>query len=178
MIVSVILAGGKSSRMGSDKATLEINGQTFIEKIVKELSEIKDNEIIISGEGRNLPYRNILDIYKDLGPLGGMYSVLEKTNSEVYIFIAVDTPLIERNDIENLLKNLKEHSAIHYENSFLPLVINRKNIDTKTLEELKYGGSIKGFLNKIDTMTIPLDNIEKLKNINTLDDYKEIKELI
>ena len=69
----VILAGGKSSRMGTDKALLEINGTNFIKKIAGELDSFEEK---IFARGNREPisfdgWKNIPDVYQECGPDGG-----------------------------------------------------------------------------------------------------------
>ena len=77
----IILAGGKSSRMGGDKALLEYEGKYFIEKIAEELSFFEE-KIIARGNNSSLTeitdskWQVIPDIYLDHGPMGGMHAHL------------------------------------------------------------------------------------------------------
>lgn len=70
---AVILCGGKSSRMGTDKALLTIGGKTFLEHICIELSEF--DELIISygslHKYAEIKYPVVTDIYTGCGPMGG-----------------------------------------------------------------------------------------------------------
>lgn len=105
-----VLAGGKSSRMGSDKAFLEINGETFLNRAVKTLSPICENLIsivlnnaqthFIEKLPRDVPY--IFDTYEKRGALGGIHAALKNCQTKYAIILAVDLPLVTREAIEKL----------------------------------------------------------------------------
>ena len=78
-ICALVLAGGKSSRMnGNNKAFLKYKSSTFIESIISELKDF--NKIYISVDNKekykNLNYELIEDEFEEIGPIGGIYSVL------------------------------------------------------------------------------------------------------
>ncbi len=86
-IKTVILCGGKSSRMGADKATLSIGGRTFLEHLVQEFAG--DGEKILLSVGDKGRYEDLLqemhsqvtfveDQYKDCGPLGGLHAICKE----------------------------------------------------------------------------------------------------
>ena len=81
-ITAIILAGGESSRIGTDKALLKINGELVIEKIYKLLTNIFSEIIIISNKPDDFQFlttKVYKDIYPHFGPLSGIHSGL--TNS-------------------------------------------------------------------------------------------------
>lgn len=95
----IILAGGKSSRMGEDKALLNYNGQKFIEKIADELSFFEEKIIArgnnsILGELENASWKIVADEYPDHGPIGGLHVALKNCESEVMFVVTCDMPLI------------------------------------------------------------------------------------
>lgn len=98
-ITLAILAGGKASRMGGgNKALLEINGQTFIERVHHELSPLFSRTIIIANDFSDYSIPNVLiypDIIQNIGPMGGVHSAL--VNSiDPYLFItSCDMPFAD-----------------------------------------------------------------------------------
>ncbi|MDQ3712120.1 MAG: molybdenum cofactor guanylyltransferase, partial [Acidobacteriota bacterium] len=95
-----VLAGGKSSRMKTDKAFLEVNGETFLTRAIKTLSTICENRVkivlnktqinFIERLPANVPH--IFDIYENRGALGGIHAALSDCQSEWAIVLAVDLP--------------------------------------------------------------------------------------
>lgn len=96
----VILCGGKSSRMGTDKALLPFGSSCLIEYLVKKFQPYFP-KIYLSVQQKtdylhlNLPVTMIPDIYLNSGPLGGVFSALSLIDEEKAFFISVDTPFVE-----------------------------------------------------------------------------------
>lgn len=109
---AIILAGGKSSRMGFDKQFVEIDGICITEYIIDLLRPIFKSIILVTS--RPECYRNkksvILaeDYYKDFGPLGGMHIGLAKSESQYNYMIACDMPYINKAYIDYMKRLLKE----------------------------------------------------------------------
>ena len=89
-----ILAGGKSSRMGEDKAFLQLGGKTLLDR-ARELAFQVCGKVAVVGDRARFGPQAIEDIYPDAGPLGGIHAALEATKSDLNLVIAVDTPFLE-----------------------------------------------------------------------------------
>jgi molybdopterin-guanine dinucleotide biosynthesis protein A len=111
-----VLAGGKSSRMGRDKAMLELEGKTLLERAVETLRSVKELqspdggvEVTICGEREALEGadRAIVDRYPSCGPLGGIEAALNdlatRGEADWAFFIPVDMPLLTAPWIGHLL---------------------------------------------------------------------------
>jgi molybdopterin-guanine dinucleotide biosynthesis protein A len=121
-----ILAGGKSSRMGKDKALMSYNGKNFLE-IAEGIFNELDFAIKISCRKNQYPELNFSKIYdenEELGPVGGLISVLssdEINNFTGIIFLPVDMPLLTSKIIKKLIIYKANIDAVCFENSVLPL---------------------------------------------------------
>ncbi|MGN7762150.1 molybdenum cofactor guanylyltransferase [Paenibacillus sp. 22594] len=96
-ITGVILAGGRSRRMGADKALLMLEGQPLIAYSAARLSSITDHVVIACGEEERGAYRMfhlplIPDIYPGLGPLAGLHAALQGSHTEWVAVLACDLP--------------------------------------------------------------------------------------
>lgn len=94
-VSGIILAGGRSSRMGRDKTLLVVENETLIERTVKELREVTDDIIIASNATAKYglaDVREVPDIYPDMGPLGGMYAGLLAARYDDVFVVAADMP--------------------------------------------------------------------------------------
>ena len=95
MYEAVLLAGGKSRRMGRDKLSLPQGGTTVLQAAVKRFSE-KFNKVYISVNDKNryadVDAPKIEDIFKDCGPLGGLHAALSKAEGEGVFLAASDLP--------------------------------------------------------------------------------------
>ncbi|MCG9969662.1 molybdenum cofactor guanylyltransferase [Pelotomaculum terephthalicicum JT] len=93
----VILAGGKSVRMGTDKAFLKVGRQGMLEHIAGEFKKVF-SEVLISGgsmeTGRNLGLRVVADLIKGNVPLCGIHAALHAALHEKILVVACDMPFI------------------------------------------------------------------------------------
>ena len=100
----ILLAGGKSSRMGKNKAFLEYNGVTLIERSLAVLKNIFA-EVIISGEEvtyGHLGVKTVADKVKDQGPLAGLARGLQEAKYDLCFFAACDMPYLDEHGIRFL----------------------------------------------------------------------------
>ena len=124
----VLLAGGKSSRMGQDKIFLPYRGISFLEHLILRSSEVFDHVLISAGSpehaeqircflevsgavSQNLVNDIIADHYDSLGPAGGLMSVFEKVRPECFCVAAADMPDADMGVLSFLLDRLKDLSA-------------------------------------------------------------------
>ena len=112
---AIILAGGKSKRMGKNKALLEIEGTSMIKRLHNSLTPFFDNIIVSVGSENNLsfPEANVIsDIEKGQGPLMGIYSALTASPTSVNFVIACDIPEINVTLLYKLLSNSEEYEIV------------------------------------------------------------------
>ena len=110
----IILAGGKSRRMGANKALLKYRGKSFIEILFGRFKDLF-SEIIISSDNSQVYLTGtkiVPDVYKNIGPVGGIYSALMFSEIEKNIVISVDTPFISKDLIRFLIKNDDKNSIV------------------------------------------------------------------
>lgn len=92
----LILAGGKSSRMGQNKALLQLEGKSLLQWQTEKLRQLGVGEILISAPKElSLPgIRTIPDHYRDCGPIGGLHAGLAAASCGCCLVIGVDWPLV------------------------------------------------------------------------------------
>ncbi len=172
-----VLAGGKSSRMKTDKAFLQIKGETFLHRAVKTLSSVRGNrvKIVLNKTQTNfverLPDRvpHIYDIHENRGALGGIHAALSDCRSEWMIVLAVDLPFVTSEAIENLARiacSSKDFAAIvpmqtdgrpqplcavYWAEDCLPKLENFLSVNTSA--------SVRDFLELVPTRFIRLDDL-------------------
>ncbi|HOP48237.1 MAG TPA: molybdenum cofactor guanylyltransferase [Desulfobacteraceae bacterium] len=98
-VTGVILAGGKSSRFGKNKALEKIEGMTIIEKVCEILRPVFSHLLIVTNTPDEYSFLNIPmtgDLIKGLGPIGGVYSGLCAMTTEAGFFVACDMPFLNR----------------------------------------------------------------------------------
>ncbi len=102
-VTGIVLAGGRSSRMGSDKATLVVEGRTLLQRAVDALEAAGVREVVLVGApGRalpevttTLPLRHTTDPVEGEGPLQGILAGLEAASCEVALVVGCDMPYLE-----------------------------------------------------------------------------------
>lgn len=112
---SVILAGGHSTRMGTNKALLPLGERTVIEYIVDEMHTISDEIIINSNEPETYSYLGlpvVKDNYVDQGPLAGIEATLSQVDADIFLCSACDTPFINRDIYLYMLEQLTDYDAV------------------------------------------------------------------
>lgn len=109
-IQGVVLAGGLSSRLGHDKATLHLYDETstLLDKTAHLLKELLGSVMIV---GRSHPdYISIPDIVTGYGPVGGVTSALRHAGGDAILVLSCDLPFMEKNTLKTLLSIREKRS--------------------------------------------------------------------
>ncbi len=181
-VLGVILAGGLSSRMGTDKANLIINHKSMLENATDLLRSSKVNTICVSG--REYGSHWVLDVFPNLGPLGGLYAVIKSGKYKQYkyiLVIPVDMPLLASSVILKLINQVQISQAICYYQYPLPILLENNKFLAKQLEILIDNGSVnttqvrsfKALTSRLTTSYINSEQIDPLyfSNMNTMSDF-------
>ncbi|MCK6650149.1 MAG: molybdenum cofactor guanylyltransferase, partial [Bacteroidia bacterium] len=112
-ITGIILAGGKSSRMGTDKGIVELNNKALIEYVIETLREVTDQIIIIANNNHydKFGYEVYPDIIKEAGPMGGIYTGLFYSTTEHNFILSCDTPLLNKNILKEIIATTQNNDA-------------------------------------------------------------------
>src|SRR3990170_3861475 len=113
MFSGIVLAGGKSKRMGMDKRLIMFSGMNLLELSIKRLKAITEEVLVVIGEKENLDIedaRFVLDVKKNRGPMVGIFSGLKEMKNLYGLVTPLDTPLLT----SEFLNYLKEN-AIGYD---------------------------------------------------------------
>jgi molybdenum cofactor guanylyltransferase len=97
----IILAGGKSTRLGRNKVVERIGNQSLLERVISSLSTFQSDIIVVEGRNSALPdltgyprLKIVQDIYPDRGSLGGIYSGILESRSFHNLVVACDMPFL------------------------------------------------------------------------------------
>ena len=115
MITGAILAGGKSRRMGKNKAFLRLGDYTLIEHVIHRIQPISDELLIITNTPDAYIHLGIEikgDIIPNTGTLGGIYSALTYATNDAVICIGCDNPFLNTNLLLYLFSVLGKHDAV------------------------------------------------------------------
>jgi molybdopterin-guanine dinucleotide biosynthesis protein A len=184
-ITGAIVAGGKSSRMGRDKALLDLNGKPFIQHVAEALLEVFQTVILVADHGERYRFLNLpiyKDIFKQSGPLAGIHSALSHTKARAVFIASCDvpflTPAIIRYVIRPEVRN--DVTLLAGGNSLQPLCgLYTRNCLPTIENHLRRGQySVLQCLHDLKTTILSPSFIceasapHPLTNVNTPDDYK------
>ena len=195
-ITAFILCGGKSSRMGTNKAFLKIDDKTLIQRMMDLIDTIFSKIVISSNEPElyeSFRKKIIKDIYQGRGPVSGIHSALTDLKTEKCFFISCDMPFISRQLINYLINYNSDKEIILpkadgrlqqlcgiYSKKILPDV--DKLIIESMLEGSQLKGSIYELLNRIEPEIVDVTrqnfyHQDLFFNINTPEDYDYAKRI-
>jgi len=181
-IGAVILSGGKSRRMGTDKAVLSYEGQSFLDRISEELKGF--DEIMLS-IGNDKQYKNVClsvikDIYPGCGPLSGLHAALCTCKSDALFCISCDVPLFKLSLAEYICSMVEENF-----DAVVPVskdghmhrlcAVNKKSAADIFEEQIllkKY--KIIDAYEYLKVLYIPLEETKYLFNVNTPEEFAKL----
>ncbi|MGA7694510.1 MAG: molybdenum cofactor guanylyltransferase [Candidatus Sulfotelmatobacter sp.] len=107
-VAAFILAGGKSTRMGADKAFVDYDGRTLLERALDLARSVTSTVRIVGNREKFAPFAPVVeDIFQDCGPLGGIHAALRASTTERNLMLAVDTPLVSRAFLQYLISQAR-----------------------------------------------------------------------
>jgi len=179
----IILAGGKSSRMGTEKGLILLNRKTFVDHIIEALQPLVQEIIIVSSNTHydKFGFKRIEDIITDAGPIAGIHAGLTHTKTNHNLIISCDTPLITTDLLTQLLpKDWEEFDINQFKanGKTIPLIaFYKKNCAQYCYELLEKGEKrLRKLVEMLNTKTISLSEKDSflVKNINTQEDLNTI----
>lgn len=194
-ITGIILCGGKSSRMQTNKALLKLGDKSVIEIILKEMRKVFEEVIISANDCEDFEFLNIpiiKDCYKNHGPLGGIYSAIKESGTEKNFITTCDLPLITHQIIEYISINSSEKEIIVPTVKGLPqrlFGLYNKSLIEKIEQIVKLSETdrnIKGSIYElhqrvsvelVEVANLPFYNENIFYNMNSPADYKLIKNI-
>jgi len=114
-VTGIVLTGGRSSRMGHDKASLVLGGSTLLDRTVAALNAVADDIVIVCAPGQSLPLVRssgsltvLSHPVEGLGPLAGIAAGLAAASAEVAVVVGVDHPFLRPPLLRLLLDRIRE----------------------------------------------------------------------
>jgi len=123
-LTGIILAGGKSRRLGMNKANAMVKGKKLIEYPIQLLDKYCHQLLISSNQPLPFPYPVVPDIRKEQGPMVGIYSCLLRSVTPYNIVFSCDMPLLKEEIVELLIARIERNKIIvpvHHNNLMEPL---------------------------------------------------------
>ena len=195
-VSSIILAGGKSRRLGRDKAIESVGGEPLIARVVERMSQVSEQIVVVVNSQRRaseLPLpesaKIAVDLYPQGGALGGIFSGLDAADGRWGIVVACDMPFLnvglfslllslrdESDAVVPVLEGRPEPTHALYSKRCLPYMERKLKAD-----ELK----IAGFFDEVRVKFVPEEDVDRLDpgrlsffNINTETDLQRALTLV
>lgn len=191
MSTAVILAGGKSSRMGRDKTQLIYHGETLLAGAIKRFSAVFDNVYLSVGEAEKYPdiiAERVVDRYPGCGPMAGLHAALLKTPDEGVFLAAADLPFSSPEAAQKVIELCGDNASaviIDENGRFEPAFGYYKKSLLPYIEEYLAGGRYKMLLlfDALPCRRITPDELgelwrsDMLDNLNYPEDYARLLEI-
>lgn len=189
---AIIIAGGKSSRMGFDKAFMKINGTPCIELIIKKLKKHFDEIIIVARESAKYDKLGEIitfDELKGAGPIAGLHAGLKISSSMYCYLLACDMPVISDDLIvymKNQIKSWPDIVACYNVDFIEPFhAVYSKNLISLIEQQVNLGKrSLYNLMQNCRTEVLSDNMVKKLSaglpiftNLNTCNELDEIQAL-
>jgi len=193
-MTSIVLAGGRSLRLGRNKILETLGGKTLIERVVERLTPISDQVIIATVPGQHLPefhrqVETVFDTYPGKGSLGGLYSGLQAARSLHSLVVAADMPFLNQALLSYMMEVASDFDVVAPRlGGFVePLhAIYSKRCLEAIETQLKSGQlSMKSFFSQVKVRYLDEAELDRFDpehlsffNINTKADLEKAKELV
>jgi molybdenum cofactor guanylyltransferase len=175
----VVLAGGRSRRMGRDKALLEWQGRTLLDHAIARFQDTGCARIIASGDRPE--HGGLLDTYPDSGPLGGLHAAALACPGCRLVAVAVDMPRLPAQWLRLLAQHDDQIGAVHFDGSPLPVSVQATDRAISTLEarlrDPNASRALHDWLDVIGAVALPSppNAAEALTNLNTPAEWKAMR---
>lgn len=181
MFHGVVLAGGQSSRMGTDKAGLPWHGRTLLEHMRNLLEQVGADRVLVSG-----PYAapdGMPDHQPGLGPLGGLLTLARTQADGVYLLVPVDMPLLNTSLLQPLVVAVVGcggTACATWAEHVLPLCLRLDAATRNTLATLalqpRQARSLRALQRMLGGIELPLaaGDASRLINCNTPEDWRGV----
>jgi len=187
LITGIVLAGGRSRRMGTDKSLMKLNGKSMIEYSIDALKPLCHN-VVISSNNFIYDFTGCEvwpDELPDQAPIVGIYSCLKRSTTAINIILSCDIPLMNTAMLEYLLKNFESHDItvpVHGNGLIEPLCGIYKQSSMEVLKEFIDQGnfSLKDCIRAASHRLISIDpqlpffSENMFLNINTIEDFNRL----
>lgn len=188
-VTGIILAGGKSRRMGTHKAFLKIGEKAIIEDIFAKFKGIFKEIIIVANEIERFDFlgvKVVADIIPLKGPLGGIHTGLLNSNSLYNFIVACDMPFINQSLVRYMLEEIRGYDVTiaEYDGGLQPLcaVYSKNCIEPIEKQLSKDNLKVTDFFKDVKVRIITENNVARFDlkgssfvNINTPDDCRQFK---
>ena len=187
-VTAFILAGGKSTRMGSDKAFAVLDGRTLLSHALELARSITSEVRIVGDPAKFATFAPVVeDIFRNAGPLAGIHAALRASPTELNLILAVDVPFVSATLLQYLIDRARQSASAtvtvaHSDGNWQPLcAIYRRNFADAAENSLLAGHyKIDKVFEATRTQTITEEELKAagfppslFRNLNTREELAE-----
>jgi molybdopterin-guanine dinucleotide biosynthesis protein A len=190
LVTAFVLAGGKSSRMGRDKAFLRLGDGTLLFRALKLAGAVAETVRIVGDARKFAAFGRVTeDVYHGRGPLGGIHAALSSSATELNLVLAVDLPWVGPKFLEYLLLRARGSAAMvtvpRAGGGLQPLcAVYRRGFAELAERSLGEGNNkIDALFARVETQVIEEDELlragfssEMFRNLNTPEEWEKAKQ--
>lgn len=172
----IVLAGGRSSRMGRDKALLPWAGGTLLDRMIATLHRAGARHVLVSGERPS--HDGIPDAWPGRGPVAGIASALGRCADGAAVVVPVDLPRLDPQRIEALVAALEHRPAAACAGHPLPCALRvdaaSRRIVVGLMEAAPDGPAVRRLLAALGAIELPSGDASDLQPCNTPADWTAV----
>ena len=189
-VTAFVLAGGRSTRMGADKALLQWGNETLLHRALNLAGAVAEEVRIVGDATKFGGFTSAVveDVYRDRGPLGGIHAALSSTASDLNLMLGVDLPLMKSEFLAYLITQARKSGAFvtvpNAGGGFQPLcAVYRREFASVAEESLRAAkNKIDRLFSKVSTRVIEEEELvragfsaDMFRNVNTPEDLEQAK---
>lgn len=189
-VTGFVLAGGKSSRMGQDKAFMQLGGRTLLAHALERAQAATGNAWIVGSKEKFSAFGPVVeDVYSGRGPLAGIQAALAGTRTELNLITALDMPFLKLDFLKYLINRARASPAAvvlpRAGGGWQPLcAVYRRDFAEVAQRSLSAGkNKVDALFAEVQTLVLDQTELERegfgeemFRNLNTKQDWQEAKQ--
>ena len=195
LVTGIILAGGRSRRLGRDKAVEPFGGQPLIRRVIDRVAPLTSEIVVVvadSARGASLPLDSdhgiAVDVFPEGGSLGGIFAGLAAARNQWGLVVACDMPFLNRDLLEHMLAQREGWDAVVPQPGSFPepthALYSRACLPSIEARLRANNLKISGFFDQVRVKYLAQDEIERFDptlrsffNVNSPEDLEQAREL-
>lgn len=195
-ITALVLAGGKSVRMGRDKSRLRLGGKTLLERVLEAVASLCGEVVLVTAKGQSLDwlpgdhtFKSVQDLHPERGPLGGLYTGLKASSHAYSVVVGCDMPFLNRRLLAFLVEQARTYDAVvpmvHDRPQPLHAVYTQRCLAMAESLLARKDAGLRDLLAAVNTKYVSQEEVARYDsrltsffNVNTPSDLKEAERLL
>ena len=195
-ITALVLAGGKSTRMGRDKSRLRLGDKTLLERALEVVEPLCQEVVLVTAKGQSLDwlpgdhtFKSVQDLHPERGPLGGLYTGLKASVTHYNLVVGCDTPFLNRCLLAFLAEQARTYDAVvpmvHDRPQPLHAVYSQRCLEAADGLLSRKDAGLRDLLAAVNTKYVSQEEVARYDsrltsffNVNTPSDLEEAERLL